>query len=301
MVALQKINDSMFDDIYREFLVDDDPDLTRDDWQRLFECRTETGQDCAGYALVDGSKIGGILGMLFNNRHVDGNERKFCSLHTWMVDPEYRGHSLLMMRPAMRLSDHTVNDFTPTTPVQRLSKRLGFKELDSALRVMLPYGGFGAKKENVEFLSDRESVQAQLTGDDLKFFHDHQMPHIGHLLCSAGSDHCYLIYSRVTRWRLPYCHVHYISDPSIFAKNSIAIRKQILKKESVNVLVGNDRQLGRFRLPRSFRFTFTNGHLYRSKTTSPDQIDSLYSDIAHLNLTTVNAMSAVIKEKIRWQ
>ena len=300
MVALQKIDDSMFDDIYREFLADDDPELTRADWQRLFECRTETDQDCAGYALVDGSKIGGILGMLFSNRHVDGHERKFCSLHTWMVEPEYRGHSLLMMRPALRLSDHTINDFTPTAPVRKLSRRLGFKELDSTLRILLPCGGRDAERDDVEVLWNNDAIQNRLTGDELKFFHDHQASHIGHLLCSAGTDHCYVIYSRVTRWWLPYCHAHYVSNLSVFEKHSIAIRAQILCKEKATFLAGNDRQIGNLHLPRSFRFKFTNGHLYRSTATAPREIDSLYSDVAHLNLTTMNALSDAIKEKLKW-
>ena len=299
MVVLQKIDDSMFDDIYQEFLIDDDPDLTREDWQRLFACRNVTGQDCAGYALVDGSTIGGVLGTLFSRRHINGEEKQFCNLHTWMVKPEFRGNSLLLMRPVLRMSDHTVTDFTPTDPVRQISRRLGFQELNSALRVLLPTAGLKDRNRKVEILSDHERICTQLPNNESQLFHDHGGPSLGHLLVSEGSRQCYLIYSRVTRWRLSYCHVHYISDSQIFANNSLQIRRHILQTENVRFLVLNERQGASMELGYSFRFPYTNGQLYRTNTVSPGQIDSLYSDVSLLNLTTV-ALSQAAWQKLRF-
>lgn len=301
MVALQKLDDSMFEDVYQTFLFDDDPNLDREDWYRLFRTRTEIGADYSGYALVDGSKIGGVLGMLFSERRSGKDVQKFCSLHTWMVEPEYRGHSLMMMRPAMRMKEHTVSDFTPTEPVRKLSKRLGFDDLDATMRIMLPKRARAARRDGVELIDDSEAIKAGLTTDQVPLFDDHQMPHMRHLLCAAGSESCYLIYSPVSRWRLPYCHIHYISDASFFIRHSVVIREHILSTESAMFVAANDRQLRDNHVERSFRFRLVNGQLYRSNCSRPDQIDSLYSDVAFLNLTTMDSLSTILRERLSWK
>lgn len=287
----------MFDDIYREFLVDDDPDLSRADWQRLFQSRPDTGQDHAGYALVDGSTIGGVLGMTFSQRRLGDQDHKVCALHTWMVKPEFRGSSLRLMRPAMKLTDHTVCDFTPTAPVRKLSRRLGFSDMDSSLRVLLPFTGLKKSADAIDILTDTDQIRSLLSADDAQLLDDHQADHFGHALYSIGTCQCYVIYSRVTRWRLPYCHVHYISDLPAFAENSLTIRRHIGRTERTRLVVLYNRQVADHKLPYSFRFAQTNGQLYRPAAATPDQIDNLYSDVAQLNLTTINSLSSMVKER----
>ena len=299
MVAVQKLDESMFDDIYRDFLIDDDPDLTRADWQRLFATREDTGQNCGGYALVDGSRIGGILGMLFSQRYLDDRVHNFCSLHTWMVKPEYRGSSLRLMRPALKLTDHTVCDFTPTTPVRALSRRLGFRDLDSSLRVLFPVPGVKSAVEKFEFLDDEKQICSQLPAEHRQLFDDHRAEHFGHLLFSVGSSQCYIIYSRVNRWRVPYIHVHFVSDMRQFSEHSVQLRTYIGRSEKTHIVVLNERQTRNMHFPFSFRFAFTNGQLCRPAAAAPPHIDSLYSDVAQLNLTTINDLTHAVKEKLR--
>lgn len=287
----------MFEDIYREFLVDDDPELTYDDWRRLFAGDAETGSHGLGYALVDGSTLGGILGMLFSRRCIQGQVKHFCNLHTWMVKPEFRGHSLLLMRPALRLSDHTVTDFTPTEPVRRISRRLGFQPLNADLRVLFPFGGQPSKHPQLEFLADQAQLPARLTAEETQLLRDHCAPDLTSLLVSDGRRQCYLIYTRVTRWQVAYCHIHYLSDPQTFAAFHLPIRKYILQTERVRFLVLNDRQVSNWKLPNSCRFPLTNGHLVRTTMTAPEQIDSLYSDLALLRLTTIKGIKQAVKER----
>ena len=114
----------MFDAIYSSFLDDGDRFLTKDDWRHLFSPSKAT-DGCCGYALLDKDRIVGILGMLFSYRTVRGVERRFCNLHSWYVLPAYRGKSLTLMRPALRLRDCTLTDLTPTDAVCEINQRLG--------------------------------------------------------------------------------------------------------------------------------------------------------------------------------
>ena len=294
MVSLQPYDDSMFGDVYDRFLAEDDLALTREEWSRLFRCRSDTGAEHGGYVLLDGATVVGIQGMRFSARVIDGQEKKLCSLHSWMVEPEYRGHSLTMMRPLMRLKDHSIVDFSPTAPVREILRRLRFQELDASLRVLLPIPGRRAR--HLQFTNESDDVLCSLNENDARLFRDHRAPHIRHLRCSNANESCYLIYSRVTRWRANYCHVHYISDPEFFALHSTAIRREICRREHVRLVAGNDRQLRQFRIPFSFQCRLTNGQMYRSTELQPHQIDSLHSDILLLNLTTMKSLSSVVSE-----
>ena len=120
-------------------------------------------------------------------------------------------------------------------------------------------------------------------------------------LCAGGSESCNLIYSPVSRWWLPYCHIHYISDPSFFTRHSVAICEHILATEPAVFVAANDRQLQDNHVERSFRFRLVNGQIYRSNCSRPDQIDSLYSDIAFLNLITMDSLSTILRERLSWK
>ena len=300
-VALQKIDHSMFDDIYREFLVDDDPDLKQEDWKPLFTCRPETGQNHGGYALIDENRIVGILGMIFSTRRIDGADKKFCNLHTWMVNPSHRGNSLLLMRPALRLTDHTITDFTPTDPVRDIARKLGFQDLNAALRVLLPlrYLRQKAPMDDCRLTADTAEILQRLGDHESKLCRDHSQRVFGHVLVSHRGQDCYIIYSRVTRWALTYCHVHYISDAELFARCDAAIRSHILKTNKARFIVLNERQTLRIKLPLSFRFPFTNGQLYRPSDVSPNHIDSLYSDVSLLSLSTITDLSHAVMQRLR--
>ncbi len=300
-VALQKIDHSMFDDIYRGFLADDDPELNQEDWKPLFTCRRETGQDHCGYALIDDQRIVGILGMIFSARRINGEDKKFCNLHTWMVKPSHRGKSLLLMRPALRLTDHTITDFTPTEPVREIARKLGFQDLIAALRVLLPlrYLQQKAPMDEYRLTADTAEILQRLGEHESKLCRDHSQRVFGHLLVSDRGQDCYIIYSRVTRWALTYCHVHYISDTELFARCDAAIRSHILKTSKARFIALNERQTLGIKLPLSFRFPFTNEQLYRSSDVSPKHIDSLYSDVSLLSLSTIDDLSHAVAQRLR--
>ena len=124
----------------------------------------------------------------------------------------------------MKMHDYTVTHFTPCDRVRAISKRLGFKELSTQLRILLPSRRSGRLEDrgarNLCF--EEQAIAERLTGDDKRLFEDHQPYGVGHLLISDGRDFCYVLYTHVVRHRLPYCHVHYFSNREVFLKNEPA-------------------------------------------------------------------------------
>ena len=293
MASVEKYDDAQFDDLYAALLRDDDLDVSADCWRELFRCRPESGQTHGGYLLRDGRQIVGVMGTLFGERRLGEATRPFCSLHTWIVRPEHRGHSLSLLRPALKLRHHTLLDFSPTEPVRRLLARTGFQPLDAALRFLLPLPG---RPSAATFLTDRAQLRTTLSDEQKRLHDDHRLPHLRHVLCRTPSGDCYVIYSRVTHWRLDYCHIHYASDWDVFAAHSGPVRRFVARSESVRLVACNDRQLPPHRLPLSCRTRCTNGQMFRSKVVRPAEIDTLYSDVALTNMTTMQSWKTIARQ-----
>jgi hypothetical protein len=279
----------MFDEIYASFL-DGDPFLTKDDWRPLFS-RRNAPDDCCGYALLDKSRIVGMLGMLFSDRTVNGVSRRFCNLFSWYVN-EHRGKSLMLMRPALNLHDCTLTDLTPTNQVSDISQRLGFRPLDSRLRVLFPVER-NRIPEDIDVIADRSRMRAVLNEADSRVFDDHQLPGIGHLVVQSAGDYCYVVYSDVARYRIPYAHVHYFSNRELFQAHTLCIREHITRSTSARFVAVNDRQTRGMTLRRSVRLPISTRHIFRPAGVQPGDIDTLYSEVSFLRLSTLLEFQAL--------
>ena len=305
MAAIKKITASMFDDLYSKYLDDDDPHLRKDDWRALLVPKSEQEEDGTGYVLVDSEnvngekvngekdaeKIVGMLGMIRSRRTIGGSERRFCNLHSWFVDDDYRGYSLTLMRPALRLTDHTLTDFTPTDRVCAIAKRLGFEQLDSRLKILLPFS-WGAGKRDVQLVDDTRLIASHLDEADARLMADHTRDRFYHLLVTDGDERCYLIFNRVDRHVLPYCHLHYISDKAVFARHQAAIRRHMLKMAGGRYVAVNARMVSEIKLRSSVTVSLCAKQLYRPANVAaeqgifPEEVDSLYTEVSLLWLTT---------------
>ncbi len=286
----------MFPEIYHTFLQDDDPFSKESDWKNLFNYKWSSEEEHFGYALIDGARIVGILGTMFSERVINGSVMRFCNLHSWIVEEKYRAKSLLLLRPILNFN-HTITDFSPSKRVISILKRLGFNELGSGLKILLPCASPVSNRDldNFQITQDTQYIENKLNESDLKICHDHLSYKCNHLLIYDKRYYCYLIYSKVVRHWMPYCYIHYISNKDIFAKVDKAIRLYLLKKSHTRFLAVDSRLLPKIKLPFSFNFPLETCQLYKSPNLKPDQIDALYSELTLLNLTTFPDLSAAFR------
>jgi len=214
MVTLEKIQSSLFANLFESFLIDDDPLSEEQDWRNVFDYPWDTEEGHCGFALLDKGKVVGMLDMVFSDRFIDGTTKKFCNLLTWWVREDHRGRSLALLRPVLKLDGYTITHFTPCETVSAITKRRGFKELNKQLRILLPFGVFQSKRlsEEAALAYDVQVIEERLEEHDKKILRDHQPYGCGHFLVNDGDDYCYLLYTRVERHWMPYCHIHYISN-----------------------------------------------------------------------------------------
>lgn len=296
MVTLEKINASLFDNLYESFLFDDDPLSSREDWRNIFDYRWQTDHDHCGYALLDDGKVVGMLGMVFSERQIADTRHKFCNLHTWWVREDHRGRSLALLRPILKLQDYTLTHFTPCDIVRAVTRRLGFTDLSSQLRILLPVGR--RQTNQCDLLFEADDVASQLNADERRIFDDHQPYRLGHLVIESGGARCYVLYSHVVRHRLPYCHIHYIGNLDLFARHELAVRRELLQRHAARFVAIDERLIPSLRLRRSFRFWAPANAMFKSPTLRPDQIDNLYSDVVFLRLTTLPDISHELRQRV---
>jgi hypothetical protein len=299
MVKLEKIQSSLFTNLYESFLRDDDPLSSEQDWRNVFDYAWDTDHDHCGYALLDEGKVVGMIGMVFSDRLIDGASRKFCNLHTWWVREDHRGRSLALMRPILKLDEYTITHFTPDVEVRAVAKRLGFRDLNSQLKILLPIGKDKRLLANSEFIDDDRVIEDRLAAHDKRILVDHRPYDVGHLLIGEGNDYCYLLYTHVVRHRLPYCHIHYISNQPLFAKHERAIRASLLGQHEARFIALDCRIAPDTKYPRSFNFWAPAHGLYKSSVVQPHQIDHLYSDVVFLKLTTLPDISYEVRQRVR--
>jgi len=297
MISLEPITEDMFDEIWASFLDDGDPYLSRDDWQVLFTGRPSAPGRVPGYALVDKERIGGILGTFHSTRSVRDRPVRFCNLHSWSVREAYRGRSLLLMRPVLRDLACTLTDFTPTEPVTVICKRLGFRPLDSSLRILPPLARSGQQPQQSgpDLVTDLDEIRGRLGVRELALLEDHSRDNFGHLLVVGKDQICYVIYTVVNRHLGRYAHIHYISDKDLFRRAHASIRAHILRKEQAHYIATDDRLTAEMNLPFSFRMPVRTPQLFRSITVEPSEIDNLYSEISLLSLAALPSVGPTLR------
>lgn len=299
MVQLKKVDRSMFPQVYELLLEFNNEHLTREDWRKLYDYPWETNEGYCGYALIDGDSVVGFISMIFSERVINGRVERFCNLANWIVKPEYRSQSLTVLLPSLKLTSHTLTDFTPSDQVREISKRLGFKDLDGGLRVLLPplMGPLGMGWRNPPQITTEPSQMAQwLQPDDFRIFQDHQQTQCRHLLLRDGNSYCYVIFStvRTNRGSLRYSSIHFISNKELFAKHSMPIRSMIMRTSRSPLVVVDRRLVADLPLRLSFDLPVQAARLYKSATVKPEEIDNLYSELVLANVSTLPGLRTVL-------
>jgi hypothetical protein len=298
MVRLEKIQSSLFRNLHRSFLRDDDPLSNEQDWRNLFDYQWETAFDHCGYALLDdGDVVVGMIGMVFSERLIDGETRKFCNLHTWWVRDDHRGRSLALMRPVLKLDDYTITHLSPDDAVRAVARRLGFTDLSSQLKILLPISKDKRALDDGLLTYDDHTFEGELAEHDRKILVDHRPCDVGHLWIDSD-DGCYVLYTYVVRHRLPYCHIHYVGNKAVFAKHEETVRASLLRNHRARFVALDCRLVPpESTLRRSFSFWAPTDGLYKSSAVRPDQIDNLYSDVVFLKLTVLPDISHQIRQR----
>ncbi len=260
--------------------------MTRKDWKRLFYQNWDTDEGYCGYIMMDQNEAVGFLGLLFNQRIINGEKYKFCNLTSWIVYEKYRSKSIFMLQPVLKLKSYTITDFTPSKEVYNLLKRAGFKQLESYYRFIFPLPNIIKRFPDISFIEDKKVVNKELDDHNRSIFLDHQFRYCHHILIKTSKGKCYIVMTRMVRKKMPFlmARVHYISDLEVFNKYFNSFRFWLCSKFKVLAIVIDERFIEGRRVAFSKKLKLKNKPLFRSSELRRYDIDNLYSELVLFNL-----------------
>ena len=279
----------MFDDVY-PLLSELDGSYSREKWRKIFDYQWESDEGYVGFALVDDRKVVGFNGAIFSRRIIDGREARFCNLTSWIVKEQYRTESLRLVFPVLKLKGYTITNLTMNERAWEITRRLGFKNLDTTVRILFLVPGLSAtrKEEAPVIVSDQSKIAGILDPVNLKIFRDHLYYNCGHLVIQDKYGYSYIVYTRKHyrkyNFDIPYAQIHYISDRSAFLRSLNKIKSYFLKSLKYFFLAVDERLIGNATIPYSKVYQLEIPRMYKSEGLSREQVDSLYSELVVLGL-----------------
>jgi len=289
MTFVEKVTPAMFDDIF-PLLLELGGSHSREKWREIFDYKWESDEGYVGYALVDDRKVVGFNGAIFSRRIIDGREARFCNLTSWIVKEQYRTDSLRLVFPVLKLKGYTITNLTMNDRAWEVTRRLGFKNLDTNVRILFPVPGLSAtrKEEAPVIVSDQSKIAEILDPVNFKIFIDHSRYNCGHFVIQDQYGYSYIIYTRKSyrkyNFDFPYAHIHYISDRSVFLRRLNKVKSYFLKTLKYFFLSVDERLIGNATIPYSKVYQLKIPRMYKSEVLSREQIDNLYTELVVLGL-----------------
>jgi hypothetical protein len=232
-----------------------------------------------GFLLQDGERLVGVYLAFYSERDIAGRRELFCNLGAWCVLPDYRFHSVRLLKALLAQEGYHFTDLSPSGSVVPLNKRLKFRSLDTSTALIpnLPWPTWPGR---IGISTDAVTIEAALSGPELTVYRDHaEAPAVRHILVSRGGRSCHVMVRRDRRKNLPlFASVLYVSDPELFRRCIGPISRHLLLRHGVLATLVEIRVAGG-RPPRSRMLPAGRPKMFRSSTLEAALIDNLYSEL----------------------
>lgn len=230
-----------------------------------------------GFVLRDGQRIVGALTAFYSDRLVAGREERFCDLGVWYVLPEFRFHSVRLMKALLAQDGYHFTSLTPNDKVMPILTRLGFRPLDTSA-ALIPNLPWLTPPGRTTVSADADVIESALAGTELELYHDHaQALAARHIALLRGKDYCYVMYLEHRVKGVPVAVITHVSNPRLFHRAILPLTCHLLIRHRLLATLAELRIIGH-RPPLSFKVT-SWPKMYRSASLEPDQIDDLYSEL----------------------
>lgn len=280
MPTIRKAAAEDFEYVYPLFSGFQEPRPSRAEFRKLFMRRWGSDESYVGFILEDNNEPVGYLGTLFSRREINGRKEKFCNLCTWIVKEEYRSEGLPLLFQVLRMKDVTVTNFTGNRVASILGK-FEFKVLDKRLKILFPIPTFS---DGCELIFDYSRIPPLLDAHDQRVFEDHREFKYSFVLLKAKDDVSLICFKKVKRKRLPLLEVHYLSRREVFLKHIRHVLTSLCIRTSAVGLMLGEHFLAESSLPFSITIPQRQMRLFRSKTVTAEEMDTMYSELQILNL-----------------
>ena len=86
--------------------------------------------------LRDGQRVVGVYLAFYSERFIADQVERFCNLGSWSVLPEYRLHSVRLLKALLAQDGYHFTDLAPSEKVESVNARLKFRYLDTSMALL---------------------------------------------------------------------------------------------------------------------------------------------------------------------
>ncbi|KEQ18303.1 GNAT family protein [Endozoicomonas numazuensis] len=263
-----------FDQVYPLLQQLNNTRFTKAIWKRLFTNLWEQENGSPGYVLDTGEKIVGFLGGICSETMSGNQSQVVCNLTAWIVEEEYRSASMMLLMPFLRQKTVVLTSLTSSPEAYAVYKKLGFKDLDTAARVIYPFPAF---MSNVELITEPEQVRSLLSEQERQSFDDHASLDVWQCVIKKEDCICYLLGFR----RLGRGHIQRVGDIELFRESIAQVRWRLCKEIDVKSLQVDERFLEGKKLLLSRLKHFPQPKQYKGSIPA-ERVNASYSELVVL-------------------
>lgn len=273
-----EIND--FEQVYPLLKKINSKRLKRDDWFRLFQNHWSLEEFSPGIVLEKEDEIVGFLGTIYSRQIIDGQSHLVCNLSSWIVQDEYRSHSVMMILPLIRKKDLLLTSFSSNDTTYQLYQKLGFKEGNASRRIIYAWPFLQRKMSaDYQIVTDNNDI-SKIIRSDKKVFADHKGFGNICVLIKYHDEECLLIGVRRKK-----CFKLYYSESSIFLQKHINnFKSNIMARLHVRKMIIDEHLLEQTPLFLSRKLTRGNPYQYKTRSDMHSPVLPKYSEIFLLNM-----------------
>jgi hypothetical protein len=232
-----------------------------------------------GFMLREGQRVVGVHLAFYSERTAGGRVEQFCNLSAWCVLPDFRFHSLRLLKALLAQDGYHFTDLSPSGSVVPLNVRLKFRSLDTAT-ALIPNLPWPSLPRRTRVSADPDVIEAALAGSELELYRDHaQAGAARHLVLIRGGESCYVMFRKVRRKDLPvFAAILHVGHPELLRRAIGPLTRHLLLRHGVLATLAELRIVG-YRPRLSFMIRAPRPKMYRSPSLGPAQIDDLYSEL----------------------
>ena len=259
------------------------PQITRERWQRLFDYTWPVDEPARALVLRAGERHVGIVCTMYSDRLIAGRRERRCNVNSWYVEPAYRAQSLELMAAALSVPCDTMTALTPMRVHLPFYEQMGLQPLESGLRILLPVptapltSGFRATR-------DPQRIADLLDGEERTAFEQHRGQMCQHLLIYGKSARCYIAFTRTAGRRVSFSHLHHIGHLDLFLAALNLVKFELYRANRTLFTMIEERFLRGHAIPSSCPAGLKAPRLFRSARLRPEQIDNLHSEMVVLGV-----------------
>jgi hypothetical protein len=204
------------------------PEKTESFWaeglRKILASPSRRDAEPIGFLMAMGGEDVGVVLTIPSERPGPGGVRNVFNLAAWYVDEPHRWLAPRMLQKVVAQAA-VFTDLTPSAAAQQINQRLGFEVLNEGFQVFpLPWTALRARKQARVIPVE----QASLSDDARATLDQHLRLGCVVAVLQNGADHHPLIFSRMTRRRLPGARVILTDSKRLIVDNLAVISRFLL-------------------------------------------------------------------------